>query len=395
MSEDPGFGVYVHWPYCRSICPYCDFNVYRRREADEDALLTAILADARAWRERTGPRRLRSAFFGGGTPSLLSPAAVGRVISTLAGLWDFAPDIEISLEANPEDVAGPGFADLAAAGVNRISLGVQSLDAAALARLGRGHDVPGAERAVARAQELFARVSMDLIAARAWQDQQGWLAELARALALGVEHLSIYQLTIEPGAAFAKRAARGEALAADADAAADLYEATQAACAGAGYPAYEVSNHARAPAARAAHNLIYWRSGEWAGLGPGAHGRLGGAGTGARLALIAARRPRDYIAAVARAGWGVVEAEPLSRAAQAGELLVMGLRLVEGVSLARAEAVAGAPIDAARMTALAKEGLIEFADGRLRAVGRGRLLIDRLAAELAPDAAEGRAAAGA
>ena len=380
MTPEAGFGIYLHWPYCEAICPYCDFNVYRARGQDAEPLLAAICADLVAHRALTGPVALQSLFLGGGTPSLLPASAVERLIETCARLWPAAEDIEITLEANPTNAEAGRFAAFASAGVNRVSLGVQAFDDAALKRLGRWHTAAQALDAVRLAQAAFARVSLDLIAARPDQSLTAWEAELSTALALGVEHLSIYHLTIEDGTAFARAAARGALTPPSPDCAADLYEMTQALCADAGLPAYEVSNHARGPAAWSRHNLIYWRSGQWAGVGPGAHGRLDL--PGGRLATSAARRPEAYVAQVRSAGLGWAEPEALDGDAVRQEFWLMGLRLVDGV--ARADAMARrAGWPAAAIADLCAQGLAVSGPDHLRLTDRGRLLADGIAQQLA------------
>ncbi len=381
VADSPGFGVYVHWPYCAAICPYCDFNVYRDRGADHDALLAALAADIRGWRDRTGPRTAGSVFFGGGTPSLLSPDAMARILEAVDDAWGLAPDAEISLEANPEDVDAARCAAWRGAGVTRVSLGVQSFDDAALNALGRAHDGARARAAAAFATEAFPHVSVDLIYARAAQTVDAWAAELSVAFALGLSHLSLYQLTIEPGTAFARRAARGDDPSATTPNAAALYEATQDLCAAAGLSAYEVSNHARDDTARSRHNLLYWRSGEWAGVGPGAHGRIGALGL-ARRATEAARRPEDYVAAVRTGGWGVVADDPLALPAQRDEMILMGLRLSDGLDRARLREHLGVDFDGDALAALEADGLLRISPERLTATSRGRLVTDQLALTL-------------
>jgi putative oxygen-independent coproporphyrinogen III oxidase len=380
MSVSAGFGVYLHWPFCEAICPYCDFNVYRSRGRDTGPLLDALCADLAAHRALTGPIVLDSLFLGGGTPSLLAASEVERLIETCRALWPVAEGIEITLEANPTNAEAQRFADFASAGVNRVSLGVQAFDDAALKRLGRWHDAAQAFRAVALAQAAFARVSLDLIAARPEQSLPAWEAELSAALALGVDHLSIYHLTIEEGTAFARAAARGSLIAPSPEAAADLYDATQALCAAAGMPAYEVSNHARGPEAQSRHNLIYWRSGQWAGVGPGAHGRLDLAD--GRTATIAARKPDAYVAQVAARGCGWQERERLDGAAVALEFWLMGVRLADGVLRAQAQA-RGVVWPAQTIADLAADGLAEAQPDAMRLTPRGRLLADGLAQRLA------------
>ena len=380
-TEDPGFGVYLHWPYCAAICPYCAFNVYRDRDGDRAALVDAMAADLGGWRARTGPRSVRSVYFGGGTPSRMEPRAVERLIDAVAGLWDLPAGAEITLEANPDDCAPERLAAFRAAGVSRLSLGVQALDDADLHTLGRWHSAADARRATQTACGAFDRVSIDLIAMRPGQSEDAWRTELAAALSWGVEHVSIYELTIEPGTAFERRARRGEIPHADDVRGAAFFDAANTVCAAAGFDAYEISNHARTPGARSAHNLVYWRSGEWAGVGPGAHGRLGALG-GDRRATEAARTPADYVAAVTETGWGVVAEEALDPDAQREETLLMGLRLAEGVPLARLAAIEGGGPPAARISELERAGFVTCADGVLAATADGRGLVDRIVLEL-------------
>lgn len=374
-----GFGVYVHWPYCAAICPYCDFNVYRARGADSAPLIAAIAADLVAHAERFGRRAAQSLFFGGGTPSLLGGAEIARLIEAAERAYGLAPDCEITLEANPEDVAL--FAEQAAAGVNRFSIGVQALDDAALKALGRKHDAAAAVRAVEAAAATGERVSIDLIYAREGQGVDAWRDELKRALALPIEHASLYQLTVEPDTAFARRVARGQLTPPGEDAAAALYEATQEMCEAAGFPGYEISNHARTQAARSRHNMLYWRGGDWVGAGPGAHGRI--TSEGRRYALEAQPRPSDYIDAVNEHGAGWIAEAELSGAEQADELLLMGLRLDEGLARTRLEALRARPLDENALAWLEGQGLLLQTDGRIRLTTRGRVLADRIAAELA------------
>jgi len=368
-----GFGIYVHWPYCARICPYCAFNVYRDRGEDHDALRQAIVADIRAHRARFGPRRVMSVFFGGGTPSLLSGADIESLIDAIAHAYDLAPDAEITLEANPEDRGR--FADHVRAGVNRLSLGVQSLDDASLKKLFRTHDARDAARAVDTAASTGARVSIDMIYAREGQGIGQWREELTSALALQIEHVSLYQLTIEDGVAFARARARGLLRPPDDDAAAALYEATQDVCVAHGFPAYEISNHARAPAARSRHNLLYWRGEEWIGVGPGAHGRIDA--PEGRLAVHAHASPRDYSDGVRAHGLGWASQAILSASEIADETLIMGLRMVEGVAVARA-----GPLNQQKREQFARDGFIADAGERIALTARGRLLADRIAAEL-------------
>lgn len=373
-----GFGVYVHWPYCAAICPYCDFNVYRARGADSAPLLAAIESDLAAHAQRFGKRQTQSLFFGGGTPSLLRGAEIVRVIDAASRAFTLAADCEITLEANPEDAAL--FAEQAEAGINRFSIGVQALDDAALRALGRKHDAATAIRAVEAAARTGQRVSLDLIYAREGQSVESWLAELKRALALPIEHASLYQLTIEPDTAFARRLARGDLNPPELEEAAELYDATQQETAELGFPAYEISNHARTPAARARHNEIYWRSQDWIGVGPGAHGRV--THDGARLALEAQRRPADYIDAVTESGVGWLTETPLAPEETADEMLLMGIRLEEGVEIAPIEALRGRPLNRAALAWLIDNGLMFDVAGRARLTARGRTLTNRIVAEL-------------
>ncbi len=376
MSE---FGIYVHWPYCAHICPYCDFNVYRARGADKTPLIEAIAADMEAHAARFGRRKTQSLFFGGGTPSLLTGGDIARLIEAAARAFELAPDCEITLEANPEDSAR--FAEQAEAGINRFSIGVQALDNAALKALGRWHDAAGALRAVEAAAATGKRVSLDLIYAREGQTPAAWREELTCALALPIEHASLYQLTIEPETAFARRVARGQLTPPDVEAAATLYEITQEVCEAAGFGAYEISNHARAEAARAAHNLLYWQSGDWIGVGPGAHGRVSHGG--ARLALEAQRRPADYIDAVREHGIGWITETQLTPEEAGDEMLMMGLRVAEGVDLARLEEARARAVNRDALAWLVERGLVTHSDGRVRLTREGRVLANRIAAELA------------
>lgn len=377
MTEALPLGLYVHWPYCARICPYCDFNVALDRRAGEAAALgEAILADLRAQAALIGPRELVSIFFGGGTPSLADPAWVAALIEQARGLWPCAPDLEITLEANPTDAEAERFGAFAAAGVNRLSLGVQALDDEALAFLGRDHGAEEARRAARLAARAFPRLSLDLIYALPGQGEEGWTRTLKAALALGPEHLSPYQLTIEPGTAF-DRAVRREAFAPTGpDLAADLYEVTQAVLERAGFAAYEVSNHARGPAARSRHNLVYWRGQDYLGVGPGAHGRL--TLEGARAATATHKAIPAYIAAVARAGHGLEARETLTPLEAAEERLLMGLRIDEGVPLAQLS-----PLPLKALGALTQAGLVRADEMRLHATPAGRLVLDRVIAELA------------
>ncbi len=369
--------LYIHWPFCVSKCPYCDFNSHVRASVDQARWRGALLTDLAHEAAVLPGRRVGSVFFGGGTPSLMPPETVAALLDAVAGHWRVAPNLEITLEANPSSVEAARFADLAAAGVNRVSLGLQALDDVALRFLGRAHDVAEGLAALDTAQAAFARVSFDLITARPGQSLGQWEAELARALAFGTEHLSLYQLTVEPGTRFATEAAAGRLTLPDGDDAADLWEATRAMTAAAGLPAYETSNHAR-PGAESRHNLTYWRYGDYAGIGPGAHGRRGG------LATVRRKKPENWLAAVDRNGHGLESEEPLAQRTRATEALLMGLRLTEGIDLKRIEALAGGEpmIDLRALDRLAEHGLVECTGEQLRVTEAGALLLDAILAEL-------------
>lgn len=372
MTEPAPIAVYIHWPYCARICPYCDFNVVRERgrEAQKAALIAAIRTDLMAQAERLGPRRLASIFFGGGTPSLMPPEAAAGLIETAQRLFPTPDPVEVTLEANPTDAETARYQAFAQAGVNRLSLGIQSLDDAALCFLGRDHSAAEARRAVAAAQSVFGRVSIDLIYARPGQSAAAWRAELDQALALEPEHISPYQLTIESGTAFGRAAQRGALIPPPDETQEDLFDLTQDALSAAGYQAYEVSNHARSPAARSAHNLNVWRGLEYVGVGPGAHGRLNLARV--RTATTTHRAIQDYIAAVDARGVGLNEAEPLSPTEAAEERLLLGLRTLEGVPLAELSALDLAD----RIQTLSDDGFVITDDGRLIATPQGRKLLD-------------------
>jgi oxygen-independent coproporphyrinogen-3 oxidase len=375
----PKLGVYIHWPYCARICPYCDFNVFKdSKGAEPAALARAIVADLEAQAAITGPRELASVFLGGGTPSLMDPAWAGEMIATARRLWTPAADLEITLEANPTDAEAARFAGFSDAGVNRLSLGLQSLDDAALKFLGRNHDAATAIRAARAATQAFRRLSIDLIYARPGQTAAAWGQELRRGLDLGAEHVSPYQLTIEAGTAFDRAVRRGTFTPPDAEAGAELFETTQAVLEAAGFEAYEVSNHARGEAARSRHNLIYWQGHDYVGAGPGAHGRITVGST--REATYALSRPGAYIARVAYAGVGFGERERLSSRESAQERLLSGLRISEGVPLSE---VAALDLEPARIADLVALGLLVDDPDRLQATPAGRLVLDRLTRELA------------
>ena len=379
MSEPAPLGVYVHWPYCARVCLYCDFNVVRDRgQAEQAALAEAIVRDLEAQAALAGPRRLVSVFLGGGTPSLMDPDWAASIIRAARRLWPAEGEVEITLEANPTDAESERYAAFAAAGVNRLSLGVQALEDEALRFLGRNHDAEEARRAAAVAAAAFPRLSVDLIYARPGQTPQAWSRELQEVAALGPEHVSPYQLTIEPGTAFDRAVGRGRFTPTDPDRAADLYERTQRELETAGFEAYEVSNHARSAGARSRHNLVYWRGEDYAGAGPGAHSRL--TVHGARTAGRTHRSVRAYIAAVQATGSGMEAVETLSEHEAAAERLLMGLRTVEGTPLSE---LAALPLNAAALRDLRGRRLLRVDGGRLVATPRGRPVLDRLCAALA------------
>jgi putative oxygen-independent coproporphyrinogen III oxidase len=366
--------LYVHWPYCARICPYCDFNVVRDRGRDQEQadLVAAILTDLETQAALIGPRRLASIFFGGGTPSLLDPDAVARIIAAATARFEPLGPIEITLEANPTDAEAARFAALRDAGINRLSMGVQALDDEALRFLGRNHSADEARRAVAVAARAFDRLSIDLIYARPGQTVAGWTEDLTQALDLGFEHISPYQLTIEPTTAFGRAVARGAWSPPDEDLAADLYETTQAVLQAAGFDAYEVSNHARGIAARSSHNLHVWRGGDYLGLGPGAHGRL--TLDGVRTATVAHRSIADYVTGVeAGIPWG--EHQRLSPTDAAEEKVLLGLRTVEGAALANL-ATLGRTVEADPLADLIADGFLEVEAGQVRATATGRPVLD-------------------
>jgi len=376
-------GLYLHWPFCVRRCPYCDFNAHAREAVDQKRWRRALLRELDHFADETGTRRLASVFFGGGTPSLMDPATVAALLDAAAARWDLPADAEITLEANPGTVDAGRFADFRAAGVNRLSLGVQSLREDGLRFLDRIHDLAAARAAIEAAARRFDRFSFDLIYARPGQDAAAWRAELADGLALAGDHLSLYQLTVEPGTPFAAAVARGDWTPPGEEDAAALYELTQAATAAAGLPAYEISNHA-APGGESRHNLIYWRGGDYIGVGPGAHGRL--TRNGRRTTLRQARTPEAWLAEVEARGHATREVAPLSRDEWIDELLMMGLRLAAGIGRDRFRAAAGAEIEAVlaagRLAALGDAGLIALDADGLRATAAGRLRLDAVLAYL-------------
>ncbi len=375
--QSPPLALYIHWPFCVSKCPYCDFNSHVRDTVDQAAWLTALLADLAHEASLTQGRTLGSIFFGGGTPSLMPPATVAALIDAATKHWRVATDIEITLEANPSSVEAARFADLALAGVNRSSLGVQSLDNDALGFLGRAHTVDEGLAALATAQRHFSRVSFDLIYARPGQMPDDWAAELDCALGFGTEHLSLYQLTIEPGTRFATLVQQGKLAPIDNDAAADLFEATRTTTRARGLPAYEISNHARS-GAESRHNLTYWRYHDYVGIGPGAHGRRGG------VATVRHKKPENWISAVGRNRHGLQSETPLSGSERATEALLMGLRLREGVDLHKVREQSGIPnpVDLVAIERLSALDLLNHRNDQLTITERGMLLLDSILPEI-------------
>jgi oxygen-independent coproporphyrinogen-3 oxidase len=370
------FGVYVHWPFCAAKCPYCDFNSHVRVAIDEDGWVDGIVSELE-WIavHQTAHPVVETIFFGGGTPSLMRGASVGRVLQKIAALWPMGNGTEITLEANPASADAARFADYRAAGVNRVSLGVQALNDSDLKRLGRLHDVAEAKAALALAMANFDRVSLDLIYARPDQTDAQWRSELKQALAFGTDHLSLYQLTIEPETPYALLHKNGQLRIPDEDLAAGLYETTQELTEAAGLPAYEVSNHAR-PGQESRHNLIYWRYGDYAGVGPGAHGRLDL--NGMRTATAATKLPERWRDQVRRTGHGFADLTRVSNEEAAREHLLMNLRLSEGLDLDAYEKRWGAGLDAAKIAALTEQGFLALKDGKLTATPNGRLLLNRV-----------------
>jgi len=375
------FGIYVHWPFCAAKCPYCDFNSHVRSEIDEAGWTRAIARELEFIAAlQDGKPIVRSIFFGGGTPSLMSGKAVESVLDTIARLWPQANDAEIALEANPASADAARFAAYRAAGVNRLSLGVQALNDADLKFLGRLHNVAEAKAALAIAMKNFERVSLDLIYARPKQTPQAWRGELKEALSFGTEHLSLYQLTVEPATPFAVLAKNGNLTIPQDDDAASLYEITQELCEAAGRPAYEISNHAR-PGAECRHNLIYWRYGDYVGAGPGAHGRI--SANGKRIATFCEKLPERWRENVERAGHGIAERNEIPNTDGAREHLLMNLRLAEGLDLAAYEARWNTKPDPARIASLARDGFLVQSGTRLIVTLKGRLVLNGVIAALA------------
>ena len=375
MSE--ALALYIHWPFCVSKCPYCDFNSHVRASVDDEQWREALLADLSHEARLLPGRRLKSIFFGGGTPSLMEPATVAALIEAARSHWDADDDVEVTLEANPNSVEAARFADLAAAGVNRLSLGLQSFDDDALAFLGRAHSSQEGLAALDTAQRSFARVSFDLIYALPGDTEESWSAALDRALSLGTGHLSLYQLTIEPGTRFASLYKSGKLEPLDPERSASLYELTAERTAEAGLAAYEISNHAR-HGEESRHNLSYWRYGDYAGVGPGAHGRRLG------MRSVRHRKPENFLSAVARNGSGIAEEEALSAREAADEALVMGLRLAEGIDAAALEQRFGVPVvDWSAVERLRASAHLSGSGSRIAATPAGRLVLDSLLGQIA------------
>ena len=382
LTTPAPFAVYVHWPFCLSKCPYCDFNSHvRHGGVDEARFVRGYEAEIAATAARAPGRTVTSIFFGGGTPSLMQPSSVAAVLDAIAKHWSVAPDVEVTLEANPTSVEAARFRGFRSAGVNRVSLGVQSLEDTALKELGRLHTAQEALDAVAIARANFERFSFDLIYARPRQTLESWAAELRRALAHAGDHLSMYQLTIEPETPFFGLHKAGKLIVPDEDLARDLYDLTQAICAEAGLPAYEISNHAR-PGGECRHNLVYWRGHDYAGVGPGAHGRL--TLEGRRVATETDKRPEAWLMRVEATGTGLTVDERLTPGETADEFLLMGLRLAEGIEPARYAALSGRALDPKRIAILRDEGAVETtSDGRLRVTLSGFPVLDAVVADLA------------
>ena len=396
-----GFGVYVHWPFCAAKCPYCDFNSHvRHKGVDQNRFLEGFKKELAHYAQQCPGRTVTSIFFGGGTPSMMEPATLAGILDAIHWHWPVQDGVEITMEANPQSVDAQRFADYRAAGINRLSLGVQALNDTDLRFLGRLHNVEEALAAIALAERTFPRISFDLIYARPNQSVEAWSRELNRALDFAVDHLSLYQLTIEPDTPFWALHEKGKLQVPSSDEAADLYEATQEICANAGLPAYETSNHA-APGAESRHNLLYWRYGEYVGIGPGAHGRIvgephisksSGQSSFTRTATATERNPERWLSLVEANGHGTIEREELLPEEQGDEYLIMGLRLREGIDLAIYEALSGRQIDPRRVSDLIKHDMLERLaplnpgsnlENRLRATEAGAMLLDAVVADLA------------
>ena len=381
MTSSDAFGIYVHWPFCKAKCPYCDFNSHVRHEGVDARSFAKALGTELTWfAARTPGRTVTSIFFGGGTPSLMPPEAVGHVLDTIASLWSVSADVEITLEANPTSIEAENFRGYRAAGVNRVSVGVQALNDEDLKALGRQHSSEEAIAAFRLAAKIFPRVSFDMIYARPSQTPEQWRAELTRALAEQQGHMSLYQLTIEPGTAYFDLYERGRLVTPTDDRAADLYDLTQELTEKAGLPTYEISNHAR-PGQESRHNLLYWRYGEYAGVGPGAHSRLADGEN--RRALIAERHPETWRELVRTQGHGMVSDSVVPPVDQASEYLLMGMRIAEGIDMDRYAALAGREIDSSKLAGMKSMGLIKRNGQQLMATADGRKLLNAVIAELA------------
>jgi putative oxygen-independent coproporphyrinogen III oxidase len=382
QASDAGFGIYLHWPFCAAKCPYCDFNSHvRHQPVDQARFAAAFERELSHFAEMTKGKVVQSVFLGGGTPSLMEPATVERVLTAISDRWSMDPNVEISLEANPTSVEAERFKGYREAGVNRVSLGVQSLHDADLKLLGRLHDAATARRAIETARATFPRLSFDLIYARPNQTLAQWEAELKDAIALAADHLSLYQLTIEEGTPFYTLYHGGKLTIPDQDLGAEFYELTQKVTEAEGLPAYEVSNHAK-PGAECRHNLVYWRYGDYVGVGPGAHGRLS-VGVN-RMATSVERHPETWLEAVEQNGHGMIEFSGLNEEEQGDEFLLMGLRLTEGIDLKRYEAFAHRSVDSKRLNDLLEHGMVEeLGENRVRATREGFFVLDAVVADLA------------
>jgi len=381
-ATEGGFGIYVHWPFCAAKCPYCDFNSHvRHQTVDQARFAAAFERELSYFAELTGGKAVQSVFLGGGTPSLMEPATVERILTAISDRWPLDADVEISMEANPSSVEAERFRGYRAAGVNRVSLGVQSLIDTDLKLLGRLHDADTARKAIETARATFPRLSFDLIYARPGQSLTGWEQELKDAIALAADHLSLYQLTIEEGTPFHTLYHAGKLKMPDADLGAEFYDLTQIVTEEAGMPAYEVSNHAR-PGAECRHNLVYWRYGDYVGVGPGAHGRLTVGAS--RLATSTELHPETWLENVERHGHGLIENSGLGEEEQGDEFLLMGLRLTEGIDLKRYETYAHRAIDPRRLNALLEHKMVEeLGENRVRATREGFFVLDAVVADLA------------
>lgn len=372
--------VYIHWPYCARICPYCDFNVYKG--AQDAALIGAILKDLDDWREQSGPRHIISIHFGGGTPSLMTAHNIRQIITRIETLWGLSGEIEIGLEANPQDQDAEKWAAFKSAGINRLSLGVQSFQDEALKLLGRDHDMQSAKSALLLATNVFQNVSLDLIFGWAGQTPAKLSDDISTALSFNPQHMSAYQLTIESGTAFAKAQARGQDKSVDNDKSAALYDIVETKLIQNGFGHYEVSNYAK-PGFESRHNRAYWLGYDYVGVGPGAHGRL--TIDNIRRATIAASRPKDYIEQVAKLGSAIIETEALSPEDHASEYVLMGLRINEGISLRRYEQIKGEALKAAHYTSFIEDGFLRLSGDSLIATGSGRLVLDHITSVLLGD----------